>query len=296
MPPTEEEREVAKRLNEVKNAVIALKSRLNELGEQKESWFEKKEAVSSKIRELIGRLKENRAKRNSLTDRVKAAKAERSRLTGIVHGKISAAKELNQQKKKAMEKYAIKSDPGHIMQEIERMETYIETNVFSFEKEKELMKKLKELKKKHTQASELSSLWSQANSSSKEIDAMKEAIEKTHRAIQQQAAESQKLHEAVLEDSKEVDRLSVEEKEYYGKFMQFRKDFSEVNSQLKGNLSELNQLYEKMDSFRTAKRKKSEQKENEFFRRKEEEIEDKIRRGEKLTTEDLLIFQKREKN
>jgi len=296
MPSPHEEREVVKKLDEINHAVSELRSRLNELNQQKEVWFEKKEAVSSQIRELISRVKTNRSQRNALTDKVRQAKTERERLHAVIKGKAGTVKTLNEQKQGLLKKHDAPGNPAYIRDEIDRLEHYLETNVISFEKEKELMKKINALKKRFAESSENAALWAQIGGASRELSSLRRETEKAHRDVQQHAQESQKLHESVVLDSREIDRLREEEKGYYQKFMEFKKQFTEVSVQLKERLQEMDRMHRQLDSFRAARRKSKEQKEADLIGGKVREIEAKIRRGEKLTTEDLLAFQTQKNN
>ncbi|MBS3125963.1 hypothetical protein J4453_00780 [Candidatus Woesearchaeota archaeon] len=296
MPSPHEEREVVKKLDEINHAVSELRSRLNELNQQKEVWFEKKEAVSSQIRELISRVKTNRSQRNALTDKVRQAKTERERLHAVIKGKAGTVKTLNEQKQGLLKKHDAPGNPAYIRDEIDRLEHYLETNVISFEKEKELMKKINALKKRFAESSENAALWAQIGGASRELSSLRRETEKAHRDVQQHAQESQKLHESVVLDSREIDRLREEEKGYYQKFMEFKKQFTEASAQLKERLQEMDRMHRQLDSFRAARRKSKEQKEADLIGGKVREIEAKIRRGEKLTTEDLLAFQTQKNN
>ena len=296
MPSPHEEREVVKKLDEINHAVSELRSRLNELNQQKEVWFEKKEAVSSQIRELISRVKTNRSQRNALTDKVRQAKTERERLHAVIKGKAGTVKTLNEQKQGLLKKHDAPGNPVYVRSEIDRLEHYLETNVISFEKEKELMKKINALKKRFAESSENAALWAQIGGASRELSSLRRETEKAHRDVQQHAQESQKLHESVVLDSREIDRLREEEKGYYQKFMEFKKQFTEASAQLKERLQEMDRMHRQLDSFRAARRKSKEQKEADLIGGKVREIEAKIRRGEKLTTEDLLAFQTQKNN
>ena len=73
---TSHQKELVEELNKLRAEVSKLKNILNELDKDKEFWFKKKEESSKKIREAISRIKENKAKRDSLTKEVKELKSK----------------------------------------------------------------------------------------------------------------------------------------------------------------------------------------------------------------------------
>ena len=75
------------------------------------------------------------------------------------------------------------------------------------------------------------------------------------------------------------------------KFVEFKKKFNEINTSLKENLTELNKVNEKVEEFKQESKAERKRKEKRRLKSKEDEVQEKIKRGEKLTTEDLLVFQ-----
>ena len=59
---TSQHKELAEELSKNRLEISGLKNTLNELNSQKESWFGKKNLLSSKIKELIAKIKDNKSK------------------------------------------------------------------------------------------------------------------------------------------------------------------------------------------------------------------------------------------
>ena len=73
---------------------------------------------------------------------------------------------------------------------------------------------------------------------------------------------------------------------------EFKARFTDANNRLKQKLTELNELRGKADVQVKSRRKERETKVNDILRSKEQIVEEKIKTRKKLTTEDLLVFQK----
>ena len=291
----ENKEELFKKLDEIRRDVTSLKTELNQIDDKKEEWFKKKEDCSKKIKDSIGHIKDDREKRNSLTKEVKDNKEKREQLNKEVKEKISEAKELNKEKEKISKKHHIHEDPSKIKEQIERLEFKIETEGLSFEKEKGIMSIIKNLKKKYKESEKISNVWDQLHTKSKDIDLKKREAEEMHKKIQKTAKESQDKHEGMIALSKEIDGLKKEEEEAFKRFIEFKTKFNEVNDKLKERLVELNNIKLEVDKHIKSKRLEKESKEQAILRNKEHSVEEKLKKREKLTTEDLLIFQKFEK-
>ncbi|MBI4918818.1 hypothetical protein HY837_02735, partial [archaeon] len=172
------------------------------MNDQKRDEIGKKQSISKQIISLITSNKKLREERDKLTSEVKVLKEKRKTLNQEITKRIEEVKKFNEEKKKLAQKHGIKEDPSRIQKQIEALEFKIETEVFSFDKERELNKVVKDLKKQLIQSKEVSDIWSKSHELSKSIDKLKEESDKFHREIQQKAQESQKKHELIIDNNK----------------------------------------------------------------------------------------------
>src|SRR3989344_4766459 len=94
-----EKGELFRKLDDTKREITALRTELNQIDDQKESAFSKKEQYNREINGLIKQIKDNKNKRDSLTEEVKKDKEKRDKLNEEINKKISEIKKLNQEKK-----------------------------------------------------------------------------------------------------------------------------------------------------------------------------------------------------
>src|SRR3989338_1462044 len=285
-------KELVEELNKHRAEVSKLKNSLNGLDREKESWFRKKEEISSKIRAGIQKIKDSKAKRDALTNEVKGLKPKRDILNKGVKPKSEELEILKKERDEASKKLDIRDSPSRIKQQMEKLEFKIETDTVSFEKEKELMKKIKELKKGYDKLSIL-------RDSNKNVRDVLNAVRKSrkdaneiHNSIQEKAGQSQALHEEIIRLSKEIDILKAEENDAFKKFSEFRKKFREANNEFKEKLKLMNGVKSQLDRIYSDKKERRKQEEESFLKSKEEAVNEKIRKRQKLTTEDLLVFKK----
>jgi len=286
-----ENNKLYKELVEKKKEVSSLRAALNTINDQKESWFDKKEAASKQIRSSIKGIKKDKSKRDEFTNQIKDDKTKRTELNKEVKTKVEKIKKARSQAKDLMKKLGLKKDPSKLLELIEALELKIETEVMPFSKEKKMMKEIKDIKKKYNEAKEVSNVWETSTRLNKEINDLKTKADTVHKKIQNKAKESQTRHERLILVSKDIDELKEKEAIALVKFVEFKKKFSEINEKLKEKLGELNKVNSEVSKIKKDTVSKRKQKQNDILKTKGMDVEEKIKKRKKLTTEDLLVFQ-----
>ena len=182
-------------------------------------------------------------------------------------------------------------DPTRIKGKIDTIEVKLETEVMPFEEERALSKKLKQFKGLLEEVSVIINNINKIKKFNSEIDALRKNSNETHYEIQKLAAESQELHESVIKNSKEIDELRTKEEESLKNFVDSKKIFNAINNQLKEKLIRMNEIKTKINKFQLEESEKRQLRESMIIKTKEQEIEEKIKTGKKLTTDDFLEFQ-----
>ena len=277
--------ELHESLQSARKEIESIRQSLNKINDEKESFFQKRQDAGRKIRELISEVKELRQKRDALTSSVKDLKKGREELNTRLKGFSSELKTISSKKQEVLKKHKIKEDPAKIRTQIDRLEVKLETEVMSFEKEKQFNKQIKELRKRYHDVKDLDVVLGNFSEKSKEAYKVRDEAKKAHRDIQGRAGESQKFHEAMIAKSKEIDALRKEEDETNRNFMELKSRFTEINDQLKEKLKAAGDISSQLKEM-------SMDRDERILRSKEQLVEEKIKKGEKLTTEDLLVFQK----
>jgi uncharacterized coiled-coil DUF342 family protein len=276
--------------DKLKGEIYSLRGDLNNSGSGRESWYSKKQGTSSDIRGKIKVIKQSREKRDTLTSRVKVLKEKRSKFNDDIKKKISVLNGLKKQSSVLTKKAGIKS-PSQVKTAIDSLESKLETEAMSFEAEKKLSKKLKFLKKSLEEASGIMELTDKIKKMDSQLKDAKKESNSIHGEIQSLAKESQKLHENLITESKNVGALEKQEKDIFAKFAYFKKTFNEKNKILEEKLSRMSQIKSEIDKFQLEEDEKRKLQDNMIIKNKEHELEEKIKKGSKLTTEDFLAFQ-----
>jgi len=289
-PQKQTKRELFAELDKLKSDVNSLRNDLNKADSDKELWYSRKEQSSNGIREKISAIKQNREKRDSLTKKVRELKEKRAKLNDDLRKRISELVELKKQSIDVMKKSKI-TYPIRIKTAIDSVESKLETEVMSFEKEKELSRKLRLLKKSLADASGLMEMLDKIKKLNMEVSNAKREGNAAYKETQDLAKESQALHETIILESKNVDDLKLKEEEAFSKFVEFKNIFNEKNRSLKEKLESMGKIRTEINKFQLEEDEKRRLQEAMLIKNKEQELEEKIKSGRKLTTEDFLVFQ-----
>ncbi len=265
-----------------------LKSNLNVLGREKEDWFGKAALLKKDIASAVEKIRECKSKRDLLTSSVKQKKAELKLQDDSLKELLIKRSGL---KKDGLDKVKVESSPSRIKAEIERMESRIETEAISFAEEQKIMKLLKQKKKALDALNKLNYADEELKTLNKGISSLRDSITALRNSIKAEAAESQKHHEEMIAGIKSLAELKVKKKECLDKCSELKKSFSETNSMLKEKLSVLSGMRLSLDEHKAVESKERAERTEKFLEEKELELKDKILKGQKLTTQDLLIFQ-----
>ena len=280
--------ELNKQAAQLKNGIEVLRRALNKADSAKEHWFEEKEKLSWQIRNLISQIKELKSLRDENTAKVKELKEKRKQLSEPIHSKIAEVKKERNHRNELFKKLKLKKSYSALQRDISRLEEKIETEALSPEKEQQIMKVIKNLKKELAAASTVKSVAESVERLSKDINASKKMADEVHNSIQEKAALSQKQHEKMLSISKEVDGLKEKEKNAKKNFLNFKSEFSSSNQQLQQKLIELNKIQLELNATAAANEEDRQLKAQQEIEATERSLEEKMKKGGKITKDDLM--------
>jgi uncharacterized coiled-coil DUF342 family protein len=264
--------------------IATVRSELNSLDKIKEDFFSQSKANRQKLQELRNSIQQFKNERNQLTDAVKKLKIERDELNKQLKEKIAAFKKVVPVQK--VEKPKEYVNQQFLRKEIKDLEYKIETEALTFDKEQKLMKIIKD-KKKLLVASQPAHLSDEAKKLSLEIDELRAKADTAHKATKAKADESQKKHEVMIAASNQLKELEAKQKELDTQCTEYKNKIRDVNEQLHGKLDEV-----VAQSAERRERPKKERREPTVnIAELQHQAEEKLKKGKKLTTQDLLAFQ-----
>jgi uncharacterized coiled-coil DUF342 family protein len=279
------------RLREVETAVLDLKRKLSLVNKRRSDLFSKKDAAITAIKARIGELSESKVMRNKLTNEVKEKKKIRDELNQLINIEVSLIKTLKSEYEAVKAKTGLKEDPRDLGRQIEKLEYKIQTEPMSFEKEQKLNKTIKDLKKKLNESKAVLEKSRELHAKSKLIDELKRKANSVHKELQEEAAKSQAHHEEIIEKYKSIDEARKGGDGLSDVAEELRREQAELSQALKEKLDNLKELRKLLQDNKVEFDQKSKERVRLGLDEKRREVEEKMRSGKTLTTEDLLIMQ-----
>jgi len=283
-----------KRLRISEKEVSNLRTKLNDANEKKEYWFKNKEGLKKEISKLSNKAKEIKVKKDNFDENVKKLKDQRNQYNKEVGDLIYKVRLLSRERAEALKKYNLRLSPSRIKDKIEELEQQIETEAISFKTEQKIMKQIKKLKEGYYKSTEMKKIMEKIDQVSNEINSSKTKADYFHKIIQGQAKLNQNGYEKFIGTSRKINKLRTDQENSFKKFLVLKRIFVQTNNLLKNKLVENSKLKQEYNKIQTYLAKKYINKKDRILEEKGKNVEEKLRKKQKLTTEDLLVFQKKE--
>ena len=273
----------------LKKEIDSLRNTLKAINDDKERWFKKKEDLKKEMQVLIEKIKA--LQKDNDTSKVDQLKKERDKYNAEVKILIERIKALKQEKEVFLKKHGIKEDPETIKKTIEKIEEKIETEVLSIDKERKLMDQIKRMKKNYEALGDSKILTTKIDEISRQIEENKKKANEYHEELKKALKEKKKWYNEFFSLSKQINLIKKQQESAFAMFISFKNSFLEVSKQLGVKLSLIKKEKKDFEDIKKEKKKRKEETELEFVEEKRKKVEEKMKKGEKLTTEDLLVMQ-----
>lgn len=250
-------------------------------------WADKRDRLNSESRDNLEKANRHRKKRDSLNDQVKTAKVEREKYNKMA-SELQA--KLGGLKKRHLPKDGVTLDK--LKKEVRSLEFKQQTQVLSVDKERELLdilsdiqSKIREREKLLEGNQEIQEVMTQRNES-------KDKAENAHAKVGECANNAQVEHEAMVKFYDEADRLRREADHAQQEFISAKTDADEAHKNHVEMVKQVHDFDKIIAGLRQKKAKAKKDKIETAAKKEAEDIYDRFKAGEKLSTEDLMSLQK----
>jgi uncharacterized coiled-coil DUF342 family protein len=263
------------------------KDRRNELNAAASKYARERNTLNNQTREFVEEAQKNKELRDKNNEDVQSLKEKRN--------------ELNEQANVLFEDIeSFKKDHGNlknrgikeVQKQIEHMEFRQQTEVFSTDKERELIEKIKQLKSSvKEQEAELEQ---NKEMRTKLTDAreFRKLASDIHREVTEKAELAQMHHDLMVECYRKADKSREAADEAHQHFVEAQEAADEEHKQFITCQKELRDYDKVISGLRKKTRTTKVTKEQKAVRKEAERIFQQFRGGEKLTTDDLLLLQR----
>lgn len=259
----------------------------DELNEKTKGWAEKRDDLNGGVRKFIDEANQKRESRDKLNAEVKEAKAKRDEWNRKFNDLSEKAMNLRREKMPksglSIRKYKA---------ELRALEKKHMTSVLSPAKEKALMKEMSQLDGKIKEMEREIEQFSEVRQAEKDTREAKDNAENFHKQVSELAEKAQSEHDSMLKLYEEADKMR---KEADGAQEMFIEAKLAADDQHREHIEHIRQVHD-FDKIISGIRDKTKgfrrEKDDTSAKREAEEIFEKFKSGEKLSTEDIMVLQK----
>lgn len=274
-----------------------LRTERDALNERTKFHAGKRDELNGQVRGIIDRANQHKAKRDATNQKVRETKVKRDELNRAAHAK---AEELTNLRRERGQHHDAGVPLPKLRAEIQHLEYQQQTTVLTPQKEKALIERigtlLKELKQREASYTESADL----KSAFEEMKAAKTAAEEAHAHVTQLANEAQAEHDAMVQLFAEADGLRKLADAEQQEFVKHKVEADRVHKDYIEAVTSVRELDRVVHALRGGQgeppqREGRQDQRNEptaAQRAEAEDIFEKFRKGEKLSTEDLIALQK----
>lgn len=259
----------------------------DELNKQTKEWVMKRDELNAQVRELVDQAGKHREDRDALNQNVREAKALRdewNKKFGEINDKVSELRKDSPRE----------SGPslGRLKKDLENLEYQQQTSVLSKDKEAQLIEKMRDILRQIDEREKSQEQNTELSEALAELRETRDQAEEHHRMVSEYAEKAQVEHDAMISLYEQADKLRKEADQAQEKFIESKLLADEEHRKHIEEIKKLHE-YDKSASVHRHKQRKARRKKEETASRKEaEDIFDRFKSGDKLSTEDLMALQK----
>jgi uncharacterized coiled-coil DUF342 family protein len=262
--------------------------RRDELNDKTREWMEKRDALNGQVRALVEEAVKHREARDKLNNEVREAKAERDRLNRRVNEVGDALNDLRRQRQPRT------SVPvGKLRRDLKELEFRQMTSVLTPAKERALIEEMQAIRAQLDKIEKALENDVEVKKQRELLHATKEEAEAAHRHVGELAEKAQAEHDAMTKLYEESDGLRREADKAQEEFIRTKMLADEEHRKHIEHVRQVHDLDKLAHGYTSRLRQGGEAAEEPHETRREaEQIFERFKKGEKLSTEDLMTLQK----
>jgi uncharacterized coiled-coil DUF342 family protein len=281
------------RAKQLKADIAALKKECGDLHQKKEAAFKKKQESKKAFITEIQKLQHLKKDLDQSKKQKTQYKKQRDVLNKKTQTLIKQIKDNTKEREKIVEKHGSRVNPETLKKKIQALDTKIETEALALKEEKKIMDHIKTLKKTIQELETVASSNKSRGELSKNITSTKEQANMFHQQLKEKRHHNQKTYHNLKNITKQLKNLKKQQQKAFKEFTTLKQQFQEKNEILKHKLKEFSPIAQEQAQQHQKKRQQREQHQVQQQKQLEQEVEQKLKTKKKLTTEDLLVFQKK---
>jgi len=264
-----------------------LKEKRNQLHLKSKTLADDRDKLNSSIRKIRNKITEHRRNRDGLNERVKHAKEQRNKLNksfsevkrriGELERKCSASNGTNL---------------NELRKQLKSLENEQMTQPMSPRKEKKVIEIISDIHAKIKAQEDYLNTDPKLKNALEEEKIIKQKAEKQHVLVEKLASRAQEEHENMISLIRQLDNTVKKVNKIQETIVMTKIEADKVHKEFINCVDKIHEFEREVTSVKSKKITKKKSVEAETAHREADEIFERFKRGEKLSTEDLMALQK----
>jgi len=264
----------------------------DDLNKQTKEWVVKRDALNAEVRTLIDGATKHRENRDELNVKVRESKDLRdewNKKVADLNDKVSA---LKKDKEPAPEKKDGEPPVKQLKKQLRELEFRQQTQSLGKEKENEIVKEISQLARQIEDKEKVSEHGMEVKELVRQLREAKAEAEKHHKAVSEYARLAQTAHDDMIALYEQADKLRKEADAAQEKFIECKTQADEEHKKHIEQIKSVHEMDKDVSAIKGKKAKDRRKRVDNESKKEAEEIFERFKAGEKLSTEDLMSLQK----
>ena len=279
--------DLVKKKDELQKKANELKEKRNKLHLKSKSLADERDKLNSAVRKMRNKINDHKKNRDELNERVKHAKEQRNRLNKSYSDVKKQILELERKRSASSG-----ANLNELRKQLRSLENEQMTQPMSSRKEKKVIEVISDINKKIKEQEDLLYKDPKLKKALEEEKVIKQKAEKQHDTVEKLASRAQEEHEGMISLIKQLDNTVKKVNGIQETIVVTKIDADKVHKEFITCVDKIHDLEREISDSKTKSYKKKKTAEVETAHKEADEIFERFKRGEKLSTEDLMALQK----
>jgi len=276
-----------KEKDEIQEKANDLKEKRNKLHLKSKSLADERDKLNSSVRKIRNKIMDHKKNRDELNERVKHAKEQRNKLN---KNYSEIKKQIEELERKCSANAG--TNLNELRKQLKSLENEQMTQPMSPRKEKKMIEVISGIHSKIKEQEDLLNKDPKLKQAIEEEKIIKQKAEKQHDLVEKLASRAQDEHEGMISMIRQLDNTVKKVNKIQETIVMTKIEADKVHKEFIASVDKIHELERKITGLKSKTQKKKKTAEAKTAHKEADEIFERFKRGEKLSTEDLMALQK----
>jgi len=279
--------DLIKKKDDYQNKANECKRKRDQLHEKSKKMANERDEINAKVRQIRNSINEHKRKRDEFNERVKHAKEQRNE---IIKNHLELKRKIKDLER---EQSSISGfNLNQMKLNLKKLENEQMTQPMSAQKEKKLIETIKGIHLKIKEQENNLNKDPKLKKSLEEEKALRQKAEKQHEIVEKMAKKAQEEHQGMIELLNQLDNYVKKTTSIQEEIVLTKIEADTVHKEFIENVNKIHELEKIINSLEKKKVVKKKIADVSAAQKEADVILERFKKGEKLSTEDLMILQK----